>query len=119
MKILGALLLTMVFANAAYAGPGNHLVHAPAAVDMGAFCDNLEGFDHTNIVAGAGGSMVWLRGEEMPQLGAGMTDLGSSYSEIWADSEKRAIYDSVYPPDAGGNPRPFSVFMGCEQEMGL
>lgn len=119
MRILGALLFTLVFAGAACAAQGNHLIHAPAAVDMGAFCDNLEGFDHTNIVAGPGGSMVWLRGEGGVSLLDGMTDMGGSYSEVWADPEKRAVYDSVYPPDASGNPRPFGVFMGCEQEMGL
>lgn len=119
MRSIGVVVLTLLFVSTAHAGAMDHLLHAPAALDMGAFCDGLEGFDHTNVASGPGGSMVWLRGDSELQLLDGMADLGGSYSDVWADPAKRAIYDSVYPPDADGNPRPFSVFMGCEQEMGL
>jgi hypothetical protein len=119
MRILCALLITLAVASVAYAGAGNHLVFAPAAVDLAAFCDGLTGFDHTNIVSGPGGGMVWLRGDGEPALAEGMADLGASYPEVWTDPERRGIYDTVLPPDLWGNPRPFAVFMGCEEEMGL
>lgn len=123
MRTTGALLFTLLFTLVmiitAFAGPGNHLVFAPPPVDLAAFCDGLTGFDHTNIVNGPGGCMVWLRGEGEPVLMEGMTVLGASYTDAWTDPERRGIYDSVFPPDVWGNPRPFGVFMGCEEEMGL
>ncbi|MBI5189952.1 MAG: hypothetical protein HZA22_04705 [Nitrospirae bacterium] len=83
----------------------------------------------TNYVSGPGGSMVWVSGPGEPPASAGMAVLGASYTEVFADTEKRAVYESVYPPghyDPGGNfvevpgeEREFGSFAGRGQEMGL
>jgi len=104
----------------AYAGETrNYLVYAGPGADIQSYISGLEGFDHTNTVAGPGGSMCWLRGDGTPPVADGISVLGTSYAGVWSDTAPRAIYNSVFPPDEDGNPRPFGAFLGCEKEMGL
>lgn len=39
----------------------------------------------------------------------GWIALGDGFPNVWADPDKRAVYNSVYPPDEDGNPRPFAA----------
>jgi hypothetical protein len=97
------------------------LIKADPGVDLCGWCSDWEseGFAHTNIAAGAGGSMVWLSGPNVPPLPDGMRVLGSRYDQVLGYPTLLTVYDGVCPPDALGRPRPFAVFEGMEKEMGL
>ena len=112
-----ALVLAVGFAHADTSV--NYLILATPGVNLEAYVDTLEGFDATNVAMSASGSMVWVRGPQSPALAGGMSILGMSYTAVWANAGTLAIYNSIYSPDAQGNPRPFAAFAGCEKEMGL
>lgn len=84
---------------------------------------DLTGYDHTQLVSTDGVSMVWIKeripGSTDPELPSGITVLGNRYDEIWADAPRLAAYNAVFAPDETGGPRPFGVFAGCGEEMGL
>jgi hypothetical protein len=80
---------------------------------------DVYGFDQTNAVRSRSGVMVFVGGPCEPPLPHGWTVLGSTYPAVWADANRLAIYNAVYPPDATGNPRPFGAFSGMEREMGV
>ena len=97
------------------------LIKADPGIDLPAQCEVWEtaGYSCTNIADSPSGSMVWLSGPDVPGLGSGLTILATKYSAVWQNAQKRDIYNSIFPPDAQGNQRPFAVISGMEQEMGL
>jgi len=100
------------------------LVKADPGLDLQAQCSvwDAEGYAHTAVVAGDGGSMTWIcRPDEncAPPVPDGMRVLGSRYDTVWGYPTLKAVYDSVYPPGKDGRSRPFGVFAGMEKEMGL
>ncbi len=67
---------------------------------------------------GENGVMVFLVGKGiLPPLKNGWILLGNTYSEVWNDPKKLALYNSIYPPDKEGNPREFGVFQGLREKM--
>jgi len=80
---------------------------------------DIYGFDKSHIVRNDNGTMVFLVGPAKPPLRDGWKILGNTYPEVWSDSKKLKIYNSVYPPDENGKPRSFGAFSGREEEMGV
>ena len=75
------------------------------------------GWDTTQYVTSDKGVMVFIRGVGVPEIPYGWAVLGRTYSEVWRDPAKLQIYNSIYPPDASGRPKPFGVFAGADSEM--
>lgn len=61
--------------------------------------------------------MIFVRGQGEPPLEGGWVILGHTYKEVWSNPQKLALYNSLYPPEADGTPRPFGTFAGAEKEM--
>jgi hypothetical protein len=80
---------------------------------------DVYGFDKTIAASSDNGVLVFLRGPCEPPLTGGWIILGQSYPEVWANPETLAIYTSVCPPDKHGNLKPFGVFAGCFEQMGV
>ena len=70
------------------------------------------GFDQIPYARADAGTMVYVRGKGLPPLDGGWVVLGTSYEDVWADPQKRALYNSIFPPTPDGSPRPIGVFAG-------
>lgn len=70
------------------------------------------GFDQTPYARADAGTMVYVRGRGTPPLDSGWVVLGHSYEAVWADAQKRALYNAIFPPAPDGSPRPIAVFAG-------
>lgn len=95
-------------------GPyGNYLIYNqdPSAVF------DVFGWDAVPTQRNPQGAMTFIRGRGEPPLDSGWIVLGRTYQQVWTDSKKLALYNSIFAPDANGRPRPFGVFMGAEAEM--
>lgn len=68
------------------------------------------GFAQTPAARASAGTIVYIRGQNEPPLDGGWTIIGRSYEEVWADPAKRALYNSIFPPEANGEPRKIAVF---------
>lgn len=89
-----------------------YLVYSP---DRSATIDNPY-FAQTPSVKGEKGIMLFIRGKGDPPLDNWYL-LGRTYHEVWTDSDKLSLYNSLFPPDENGLPRPFGFFAGAEREM--
>jgi hypothetical protein len=78
---------------------------------------NVYGFDAVPLIKGTRGVMTFVVGTEVPSLNSGWVLLGKTYREVWADPEKLALYNALFPPDAAGKPRPFGFFAGADDQM--
>ena len=79
----------------------------------------IYGFTESIYVKGTNGTMVFVAGNGNLNLENGWEVLGSNYNEVWADRQKRMLYNSIYPPSESGQPRAFAAFMGEEDTMGV
>ncbi len=68
------------------------------------------GFDQTPYARADAGTMVYVRGRGTPPLDSGWVVLGHSYEAVWADAQKRALYNAIFPPAPDGSPRPIATF---------
>ena len=75
------------------------------------------GFSTTSYIRNDSGVMVFIRGNGVPKLDDGWVVLGRTYAEVWSDPDKLRLYNSIYPPDKDGKPKPFELFAGAEKEM--
>jgi hypothetical protein len=91
----------------------NYLVYNS---DRTATIDNVY-FGQTPAIKGSAGVMLFIRGNGEPPLGIGWSVLGHTYYEVWADPQKLALYNSLFPPGDDGLPRAFGFFAGSENEM--
>lgn len=80
---------------------------------------NIYGFTESYYAHGANGTMVFVAGNGNLNLENGWEILGSNYNEVWADRQKRMLYNSIYPPSESEEPRAFAAFMGAEDAMGV
>jgi len=78
---------------------------------------DIYGFHNTNYVKNENGVMVFLMGKGEPPTDNGWVVLGNTYSEVWKNSERLKVYNSIYPPDQNGHPRPFGIFAGHNDKM--
>jgi hypothetical protein len=69
----------------------------------------------TPPVKTANGVMLFIGTQTVPP--AGWQVLGRTYQDVWSDPEKLSLYNSLFPPDDKGLPRPFGFFAGRENEM--
>jgi hypothetical protein len=88
-----------------------YLIYSP---DRSAIVDDPY-FAQTLSVKSKDGVMLFIAGQGNPPQG--WIVLGRTYSEVWSDSEKLALYNSLFPPGDDGLPRPFGFFAGAENEM--
>ena len=84
--------------------------------DRSATIDEYE-IDKTNPVIGPSGVMFFIATHGKPPSANGWVTLGETYSEVWADPKKRALYDALFPPGSDGKPRPLGYFSGQEALM--
>ncbi len=71
---------------------------------------HVRGFDQTPYARADAGAMVYVRGRGTPPLDGGWVVLGHSYEDVWADAQKRALYNAIFPPAPDGSPRRVGVF---------
>lgn len=97
-------------------GPSkNYLIYNPDSSEK----LNIYPFAKTAIVKNKKGQMTFIRGSGEPLLEDGWVVLGNTYQDVWKDSQKLELYNSIYPTNEDGSPRPFGVFAGLEKEMGV
>jgi hypothetical protein len=68
------------------------------------------GFATTPQARADAGTILFVRGKGDPPLDGGWSILGHSYEEAWRDPAKRALYNSIFPPDPDGKARMVGVF---------
>lgn len=78
---------------------------------------NFSGIHQSKIVKNKNGAMVCFYGNGVPLLIDGWVLLGKTYNEIWSDPVKLKLYNSIYPPDKNGKPKPFIILSGNAKEM--
>lgn len=124
--IEGVLLFAIFFAASLASADEIRLLHFDTRSGAQAFVSAHPESAATNVVSGpGGGSMVWVSGPEEPPATEGMTVLGTSYAEVFGDPDRRALYDSVFPPghydaeggfvETPGEERRFGMFAGREE----
>jgi hypothetical protein len=118
---LGTGITAVNLASVDYRPPPTPSSHPPRFLllfnpDRSAQIDSL-GIEHTQIVTAEPGAMTFVITRSPLPAGTGWQVLGSTYAEVWDDPQKRALYNSIYPPAPDGEPRPFGVFAGAEDQM--
>lgn len=74
-------------------------------------------YDHTPYFKGEAGVMTFIGASGILVLDPGWQILGRTYAEVWSDPVKLKLYNSIFPPEQDGLPRPFGFFAGAENTM--